>query len=691
MSDERHIDEPGDGLTPTPSEERLERLLAQMPRRQCPGRVRENVMARLSRETTIADAPGPAPPPARTISLWFRRNTAFFLEAAALLAVGVGGAKVYLDHRAEFAFRPSQRDTVRALDEAAKAEAPEKYVGESMRRIGRGEEGEPSRSLDAPTLEDDFDRGEPREKRAAPMPGRPVGPAGSPEAVPVEAPTADFTEVNGDAAVELDVKTGREGGHRPSATPTPAPLAPPTATPAPSAPAPALRPAAESIAADRSATRQKGTESGAAVHYRRAVNGLAGQPAEPQKAVAAVEERGAPAEGELEKKAATAPAVQSAETEGLGVSPRSDSKASDARLGVGQGQAAGKPVPETAPVKALPEAAEPAPSALLPPLQPAAPQEPEVRLQIEPQQQARDAAYESSNLYMYYGGSWSDREAPSTAPVNLYFLEVVTSPSRQWALAAQNRIDQVQPALGEEEGRRRGDLQDSWGRFASNGITAFNTLANNFGGQVTSAQEVVVEPGSRPAVAVEVRLPGENRDALLNAAHQKRLVAVVPKGAPAAQDGATDRYRSDAPAREPFGQPLARAGLGSGLGRIGEADLARTPVETFANFYAQNAPMEQAGALVSRAQPTRAVEGIRQQAKEAAAQTTSALRARASSPAGATGGRAVRGRPFVAGGDQVVSGALAGGYAFGEPHAPMLTTGTARLYFILEPDPLPQP
>jgi hypothetical protein len=125
MADHDHIEEAENGGRPTLEERRVEELLARAPRRSCPPRVRETVMARLREEAASSDArastsrrSGP-----RVIALWFRRHTMALAQAAALLAIAVITLTVYIEFRPQLGFspKPPQRpDRERGL-EAPKA------------------------------------------------------------------------------------------------------------------------------------------------------------------------------------------------------------------------------------------------------------------------------------------------------------------------------------------------------------------------------------------------------------------------------------------------------------------------------------------------------------------------------------------------------------------------------------------
>jgi len=108
MSDERKIFGTDEGERPTPDEARLEALLAQMPKRSCPPRVRQNVLAAL-REETETEPAAAKPSGASVVDLWFRRRALRFLQAAAAVAVVVVGVKVYLEIRPRLAVEPGER------------------------------------------------------------------------------------------------------------------------------------------------------------------------------------------------------------------------------------------------------------------------------------------------------------------------------------------------------------------------------------------------------------------------------------------------------------------------------------------------------------------------------------------------------------------------------------------------------
>jgi hypothetical protein len=108
MSDERNIVNGGNGddLRPqTPEEERLEALLAAMPRRRCPSRVRESVMAALRRQVE-AEPVLAEPLKAKVVSMWFGPRAMKALEVAAVLAIVAIGYKVYHDVRPRVGIGP---------------------------------------------------------------------------------------------------------------------------------------------------------------------------------------------------------------------------------------------------------------------------------------------------------------------------------------------------------------------------------------------------------------------------------------------------------------------------------------------------------------------------------------------------------------------------------------------------------
>jgi len=124
MSDERNILNGGNGddLTPqSPEDERLEALLAAMPRRHCPPRVRESVMAALRGQVEAESAPA-ARPTAKVVSLWFGPRVLKALEIAAVLAVVAVGFKVYRDVRPRVGIVPTE------LAYKSPAAAPEAIV-----------------------------------------------------------------------------------------------------------------------------------------------------------------------------------------------------------------------------------------------------------------------------------------------------------------------------------------------------------------------------------------------------------------------------------------------------------------------------------------------------------------------------------------------------------------------------------
>jgi hypothetical protein len=101
MSEEQNILDGDNGKEMTPEERRLVALLAEMPKRHCPPRVRENVLAALRRQAEGEAGPIEVTeaPRARIIALPFRRRMLRILEVAAVLAVAAIGLKVYHDVR----------------------------------------------------------------------------------------------------------------------------------------------------------------------------------------------------------------------------------------------------------------------------------------------------------------------------------------------------------------------------------------------------------------------------------------------------------------------------------------------------------------------------------------------------------------------------------------------------------------
>jgi len=126
MADRENILGGDDGKEMTPEERRLVALLAEMPRRSCPPRVREHVLAAVRGEARDAEEPVEPPAPrevrkARVVAIPFRRRMLRVLEAAAVLAVAVIGLKVYHDVRPNADLRPS--DLVRQPAEPSNAPA----------------------------------------------------------------------------------------------------------------------------------------------------------------------------------------------------------------------------------------------------------------------------------------------------------------------------------------------------------------------------------------------------------------------------------------------------------------------------------------------------------------------------------------------------------------------------------------
>jgi len=85
-----------DGDEATPQERALEALLARLPQRACPGRVRANVLAALRADAASDPAAAPpAPAEVKSVARWSRRRLSVILEVAALLAIAVIGINVY--------------------------------------------------------------------------------------------------------------------------------------------------------------------------------------------------------------------------------------------------------------------------------------------------------------------------------------------------------------------------------------------------------------------------------------------------------------------------------------------------------------------------------------------------------------------------------------------------------------------
>ncbi|MCX8038213.1 MAG: hypothetical protein N3D11_14390 [Candidatus Sumerlaeia bacterium] len=237
MSDEPNLlNGNGERDAPTAEDRRLEALLASLPRRRCPERVRRNVLAALQSEleASAGGAAATAPRPAKVIP-FYRRRIARFLEAAALVAVAAIGYTVYRETSGRFRFEPAkeaarkaEKPPVRALKEA---DADSVRIGTALPTDVAGGMAEAER-LEKKVEEVQAFRSIPdkgaAEKDETAKPGPPV-------AVPPD----------GAKAIEMAETQGKHFAARPAATampfssePMPTPAAPPSPAAAPVAAAP---------------------------------------------------------------------------------------------------------------------------------------------------------------------------------------------------------------------------------------------------------------------------------------------------------------------------------------------------------------------------------------------------------------------------------------------------------------------
>ncbi|KPL09175.1 hypothetical protein AMJ85_07070 [candidate division BRC1 bacterium SM23_51] len=595
MSDERKIFGTDESERPTPDEARLEALLAQMPKRSCPPRVRQNVLAAL-REETETEPAAAKPSGASVVDLWFRRRALRFLQAAAAMAVVVVGVKVYLEIRPRLAVEPAERVAIssdvdriesRALTPQATPRDVVRHKAPQLPKEGRVEtalhdkraekfdemdlakKDEPERRLEiaqrpkggraeeyfALRQERDAVRGR-LEDRAK------TGPAVAPPEVPLEAVPRKADTLAKTDLEELSQKVEERAREAEA----------PASKPEPSA----------DLAARRTFGRLAEPDRELAAPPKGAVAIEAPETTAVTVANGVVELKSAlsPAKADASEPAGPPPLVT------LGISAPVDGDADRDRR-----ERFFAAYQATTPSRELER-------------------ENVAQLRRRARSAREQVAATAGAQYFYYGGDLEWLEVESPAPV-------------QQRILARNQISEIQMQAAEPQALPPADTKTTWALFAGNSVASFGELVDRFGGTVTNAQEIVVMPGSRQAVMVECAVPVSNGSALINTVNQKRLVAVArparaagAKATPAPSEERKSRAvarpveveAAAAPATAPLwvakpvpGRPAERAGLGQlTVQRVGERDLAKQRLDAYANFFVQISPPAQAQNLMGR-------------------------------------------------------------------------------------------
>jgi hypothetical protein len=658
MSDVRNIWNADSGPAPTPEERRLESLLAGMPRRRCPSRVREGVLAQLRSEGQgPREAAAESALPARVIPVpWFRRHIRILLEAAATLALVVVGAHVYRSLGPELTFNPSResarrsakgdvierlssglrdgRDFATSVPRAAEDSAADKDGRWQLGDEEKKPAPEEAEGVAAPTLAQPAEKGgrptvaPPAEKRGSPTVAPPAEKRSSPtvkegpESPEVKLglaaqPVAPVAPVAPLAPVELKSKTGAPG-------PTPAPEPAAAASPPESKSGVLKKDRPGAVAAQSEASGLDTRDVSAGVSSAIQAGGTIQAGDTRSKALPAGGLAGGDRGGQIVStpdRNAPAPTP----TLGSDVSQRPAGKAVELKQARKSTPAAAAPgivkaepqvqlqedlgrdaVLKTGPPDARPftptQSRQPAPTTA------------DVSQRIDSESAGRQApAPQPADAYR-----WAfSREAESQAGAQLDWFEVVSSESKQRAILARNRIDQLHPPRPRLPSEPLFEDGTTWTLFASSSFASFESLVNTVGGRVAGAREVVVEPGARKALLVEVAVPATQSQALVTAANRKRMLAVLPNPRGEGEGRLQEHYwggasitRSletqtpvQAGAATLSPAPAQVANLTLDLKRIDEGQLPKEQLNTVSNFFAQVASPSQAEPALQRGAP----------------------------------------------------------------------------------------
>ena len=640
----------GEGAGSSGEERRLETLLAQMPRRRSPARVRANVLAALRAETEGAVAT-PAVrvedvPAARTAAPWLRKRLVWALQLAAVLFVAVVGVKIYLEVgpqvRRDVTDLDDDRSSVRRrLDRAhAKDEQPVATTYGTARRYDRGEdvaakatgtlgtaekEGGAAHAV-AESVESDGNRlevggrqiGEEGKARAAELERRsdvprdaafgfvqPTEPAVRSEPlvaleIPKAAPESEVAAARPATAAPAQ-KAGKAGAET---TPTPrdllagVPLAPRLSGAAPER--------AEQHLGDPAPRDESSTVRSKAGTLAVTNGDRPDEPAPRAPAIGRIPDeprRGLPPDN----------IAQSLDPNGGRQIRRLDSLAQ-------RPESAAQPEPAVVTMEevlAKPVGTPRAPAEshdgmvtgqvgqvdingeLVEGQMVAGKQHGEA-VQLAVREEAKTV--EHLALIPDRPGAaiktwWGAATADESQTLNLSWLEVVSPPAVQESFLLSNTISEVTPTAVQIDDVQAVDTPTTWADFRTNAVTSFNSIVNDFGGYVNGAVDVVVMPGQRPAVVVGCTVPDHNGDALIATVNQKRLVAVAAPET-AQKDKAADRESlrrgaMQAGVERARGETDASGEANVDLRRLNEADLAKQPVAAVSNFFVQTLPSEQ--------------------------------------------------------------------------------------------------
>lgn len=717
--DERQPNNDGEEPKATPEELRLERLLSQMPTRLSPERVRQNVLAEIRREIDAGEA-SDSPREANVVTVAIRRRVHFVLKVAAAVAFCIVGTKVYFEIKPLQTPMPEPKPPaidVGSDDLRYNFESEEGRIRETAGEAG-AIEGVPAEPSDSDSDFEDENKKTPAEVPAAP-PGASeskraeIGKGGFPPANAAEEGYFEKKEdisaksvvargKAGNEAAGSDVSTRESGAEQSlekrvdiasqvqrrvmTATPQAVPKAAPTGPPLeqitpqkPSRPVDNARDVKLEVLSEISVNDEIRTQPGSKQPLARSGSGgrqlNAAGPSQPEPAL-------------------TAPTIETPP-----MIPQPDGRLRPDDFADAPTQAA------EAPAQAEYQTAD--------------------KLKAREVQDNEGADRQQQTQFDANGAVMLGVRMQEVTPPNLTWYELESPKDLQQKFVQRNSVESIEVPEQRDAILLDGDATTSWAYFANNGTVGVNDIVSNYGGLVTDAREVVVKPGERQAVMVEADVPLKNSDTLANTVNQKRVVALFgdqPKSAEGTE--AQSGRSSDSRARAEFlaagvvaEESNRRKPSGVNLEAVKESDLVAKDPVAFTNFYIQALPQAQLsstanGRLFSNADTSvtssesivgqqfgfgagafggfGATNGIERYAIQTEPSSTQPVTldsyagrrfgGAASTPSamGATGGWR---------GGQFAGKATAGSYF--RYAVPALTSQTVRMYFLIEPDPIP--